>query len=554
MSTIGMMTNRPQRRISLFYKMLIAFVALSIFPAMFTGMRLLTLNNELLAAGETEWQLPKGAVEEVTGKLRLELISYLTYTFMGIGILTFFASGEVIGPINKLRQYIERYRMQPTTEKIVINSGDEVEDLAISFNQMTDNLHNLQESLEKLVNERTEALERQTRQLQATALVGRAAASIRDLDELLTRATELISDQFNFYHAGIFLLDANNQNAVLRAANSPGGKKMLESGHKLRVSETSIVGYVASMREPRIALNVGTDAVHFKNPYLPETRSEMALPLIAGNRLWGVLDVQSEEEEAFVQEDVTNLQVLADQVAIAIENAQLFVENQTALAELQSALETSRKAFGELSREAWTKLLRSRSDLGYKCRKLDTMTPLVSAATAAAKASERPSSGDAPGKQGTSRGDAGSASEDILLPISGEWDGDMLEASRSGQPVSGKDNSLAIPIKIRDHIAGVVKLRKGQSAEKWSEQEISLVGTLSDQLSVALESARLYEDTRRRAERERLTGEIISKVRASNDPQVIMKTAVRELRKALQASRVQALVTEAPTEKSEHPE
>ena len=131
----------------------------------------------------------------------------------------------------------------------------------------------------------------------------------------------------------------------------------------------------------------------------------------------------------------------------------------------------------------------------------------------------------------------------------------MLEAREKGDTVQTENNILAIPIKIRDHVAGVIRLRKssgdelrspapdrppgGQSKVAWNKEEIAIIETLSDQLGVALESARLYEDTRRRAERERLTSEIISKVRSSNDPQVILQTAVSELRRALQASRAQ---------------
>jgi len=118
----------------------------------------------------------------------------------------------------------------------------------------------------------------------------------------------------------------------------------------------------------------------------------------------------------------------------------------------------------------------------------------------------------------------------------------MIQASRTGKIVQKDDNSLVIPIKIREQVAGVLRLRKPQNAPGWSRAEIDLMQSLSDQLSVALESARLYEETRKRAERERLTGEITARVRSSDDPQIILQTAVRELRRALQASRAQVLL------------
>ena len=568
MESIKLPVTRNTRRGSLFYKLLLAFIMLSVVPAMLTGMRLLTLNQELLIASSEEWQLPASVIEEITDTLTQETIAYLTYTIMGISVVAVFASGEVLSPIIKLKGYLERFRKSQVHEQdssvrldpqaasfepVVIQTGDEVEQLAVSFTQITSDLKNLEESLENMVADRTRALERQTRQLQATAAVGRAAASIRDLDELLSRTTVLISEQFNFYHAGIFLLDAKNEFAILRAANSTGGQQMLAASHRLRIGETSIVGYVARTREPRIALNVGTDAVHFKNPYLPETRSELAVPLIAGDRLWGVLDVQSKQESAFVQDDLTNLQVLADQIAIAIENANLFIENQAALSELQAALETSRKAYGELSRDAWRKLLQARSRLGYQCKKVDMTTQLVSTArqsSASAATTENIAESDISASDRAKKGSRDlrgiDESADIITPVASDWRAEMIKASRLGNTVHGEANTLAVPIKIRDHIAGVVRLQKNENAEAWSEQEIALIETISDQLAVALESARLYEDTRRRAERERLTGEIVSKVRSSNDPQVILQTAVSELRRALQASRAQAIVTEKP--------
>jgi nitrate/nitrite-specific signal transduction histidine kinase len=240
-----------------------------------------------------------------------------------------------------------------------VKREDEIGTLGLAFNSMTGQLRDLIVGLEQRVTERTRDLERRAVQLQAAAEVGHAAASIRDLDELLPRVTHLISDRFGFYHAGVFLLDDAGEYAVLRAANSDGGRRMLDRGHRLRVGAQGIVGYVTGAGEPRIALDVGEDSIHFRNPDLPGTRSEMALPLIVGGRVLGALDVQSTEEAAFTQEDTEVLQVLADQVAVALENARLF-------ADAQEALEATRRAFGEMSRRAWEETLRARPELGFR--------------------------------------------------------------------------------------------------------------------------------------------------------------------------------------------
>ncbi|MBN1812839.1 MAG: GAF domain-containing protein [Anaerolineae bacterium] len=184
---------------------------------------------------------------------------------------------------------------------------------------------------------RTQDLERRSVQLQAAAEVSRTAISVRDLDALLSQVTHLISEQFGFYHTGIFLLDEADEYAVLQAANSAGGQRMLEEGHRLKVGKQGVVGYVTGTGEPHIVLDVGTDAVHFNNPLLPETRSEMALPLKLGAQIIGALDVQSKQEGAFDEKDATVLQTMADQLAIAIENARLLHEAQQTVHELSTA-------------------------------------------------------------------------------------------------------------------------------------------------------------------------------------------------------------------------
>ncbi|HEY74461.1 MAG: hypothetical protein DRJ03_05855 [Chloroflexi bacterium] len=183
----------------------------------------------------------------------------------------------------------------------------------------------------------TQELEHLVAQLKATAKMSQAATFIHDLGTLLSQVTHMVHDQFGFYHAGIFLLDEDNDYAVLQAANSEGGQRMLAKGHKLRVGEQGVVGYVTGTGSPRIALDVGADAVYFDNPLLPETRSEMALPLKVGERIIGALDVQSKREAAYDKDDVMVLQIMADQLAVTIENARLLGATQETVRELSSS-------------------------------------------------------------------------------------------------------------------------------------------------------------------------------------------------------------------------
>ncbi|MDY7077045.1 MAG: GAF domain-containing protein [Chloroflexota bacterium] len=180
-----------------------------------------------------------------------------------------------------------------------------------------------------------EQARRRVRLLGAGAKVGRSIASILDLDALLNTTVDVICDEFGFYYAGVFLIDETGEWAVLRAGRGEAGATMVAAGHKLKVDGHSMVGAATGRRKARIALDVGEEPVHFKNPYLPHTRSEMALPLVAGNEVIGALTVQSVEEAAFGDDDVTALQSMADQLAIAIHNARLHLQNQRLLAQAE---------------------------------------------------------------------------------------------------------------------------------------------------------------------------------------------------------------------------
>ncbi len=256
------------------------------------------------------------------------------------------------------------------------------------------------------------------------------------------------------------------------------------------------MGYVTKTGEPRVALDVGVDAVHFDTPDLPGTRSEMALPLRARGEIIGALDVQSTEPEAFSDEDVAVLQTLADQVAMAISNAQLFQR-------VEESLEMERRAYGEVSRRAWRELLHTQSDLAFL------------------------------------------SDERGISPGGDLWESQMETALRTGKAAaaSGSGQSLAIPIKVRGQIIGVIDTQKPGDAAEWTAEEIALTEALTEQLGMALEGARLYQDTQRRAERERLTGQITARIRESLDIDTVLQTAIREIGEALGIAEVEVRMT-----------
>jgi GAF domain-containing protein len=233
-------------------------------------------------------------------------------------------------------------------------------------------LERLQEErtrLEKQLEEKAAGLTRKTEQLRATAYIARQSAEVQDLASLLNTVAHLVTDQFGFYHTGIFLMSENGSQVVLQAASSKGGQRLVEKGHSLSVGTEGIVGYVAAQKKPRIALDVGTDAVFFDNPDLPLTHSEVALPLLVRNKVLGVLDIQSERPQAFGPDDMDVLQTLADQIAVAIDNARLLVDTQAAMVQLEAL--TSIRTY-----EAWGQKLREQgrtftyTPLGLRAEKI----------------------------------------------------------------------------------------------------------------------------------------------------------------------------------------
>jgi GAF domain-containing protein len=202
--------------------------------------------------------------------------------------------------------------------------------LEVHFNRMITQLEGLQTSLEKQVAERTA-------QLSAVNEVGRSVSAILDPEELIEKVVNLITNRFGHYYTAIFLVDATGKWAELKSATGETGRVLRESRHRLAVDGRNMVGTAISQRVARIALDVGAEPVRFNNPLLPYTRSEIAIPLIAGERVLGALDVQSTREAAFAPSDIETFQNMANQVAIAIENARLFQEINIRLQELQAA-------------------------------------------------------------------------------------------------------------------------------------------------------------------------------------------------------------------------
>jgi GAF domain-containing protein/HAMP domain-containing protein len=465
---------------------------------------------------------------------------------VGTTVLTF---RSIANPIEQLREATGRLAAGYLEERIPIEWADEFGQLATAFNKMAEQIQASCAELEERVAERTRELQeanwqlqRRAMQLEASAEVGRAITSVFDMNELLRRTVELIRERFGFYHAGIFLLDNTGEWAVLQEATGDAGAQMKAQGHRLAVGETSMVGWTALHRRPRIALDVGEDAVHFANPLLPHTRSEMTLPLMVGGRVLGVLDIQSTAEAAFDEDDVRVLQNMADQIAIALENARRISQETTLLETASPLYRVSRRLTTAMTeKEVAEAIIAAVADTGADSCAIGIFDPPESDAPEAIyfisswrrdRASLVPPGARLPM----------SASNVPVHVLNNLWvvpdvtqSPDLTEEQAAFALEMGMRAMVAVPLRVRGRLMGFLAVSR-IAPGPFAESALRLYEVLSDQAAVALERALLLKQARQQAERERLRAEIANRVRASTEVDTILQIAIRELGRALRSS------------------
>ena len=408
-------------------------------------------------------------------------------------ILIWLAIRRVLQPVNDLTETASAIASGDLSRVAPVTSEDEIGTLARAFNAMTAQLRNSLSGLEKQVAERTLDLEVRSSYLQASTEVSQIAASILDPLQLAQEVVDLIRERFSLYYVGLFQIDQNKEWAVLKAGTGKAGQNMLARGHRIRIG-SGMVGWCIANAQARIALEAGGDPVRLATSDLPETRSEAALPLRSRNQLIGALTLQSVVVGAFDKDNIAVFQILADQVAIALDNARLFAESQ-------DTLNTMQTIYGEMSQEAWKKLLHEQTAIAY-------------------------------------RGDIQGIS---VLPETRNMDGDTsayqaqqnVPSASETRTNDGEQSSLEIPITVRGNVIGVLDTHKTADNPMWKPEEVAIVQTVADQLGLALESAQLYRESQYRAERERLVSQITAQMRESLDVDTVLQTAAREMLRAL---------------------
>ena len=342
-----------------------------------------------------------------------------------------------------------------------------------------------------------EQTERRAEQLKAVANVGEAVTGLMDLNEVLKITVDLIRDRFGFYHVSIFLLDEHREWAVVRASTGRVGKIMVERPHRLAVGSNSIVGFATENAMPRIALDVGEEAVYFDNPLLPDTRSEMALPLLSRGVVIGALDVQSVEANAFTNEDVETLQIMANQITTAIENARLFEQTQRRLNEQAMLYRIGTKIGGTLQLQQTTDILVLETAEALNVSEC-VLTLIEEGNTTYIISNYVKEGSSLKGGQGIRRTIEESAGvADILKtkqeaiihiddPDDGSW---AFEYLRTYQGTA----LIIVPILLRNEVIGLLEVYDDKPGRRFKQEDVALLDSIALQAANAIENARLFE-------------------------------------------------------------
>lgn len=421
----------------------------------------------------------------------------LLFTNILVGLFTaalaftiiYITAQSISDPIINLAQKANALATGEMGTRIVIDREDEIGGLSSSFNIMAEQLQNLVRTLEEKVEDRTQGLQIQANRLLLASEIARDAAALGNLDELLNHTSRLVLDRFHFYHTGIFLIDQQREYAILRASPTEAGQEMLRQNYRLKIGKEGMVGNVAITGDVAVVLDTTLDTLYTNNPLLPQTQSEVAIPLKVESRVIGILDVQSEIINAFTQDDIVVLQIMADQLALAIERVQLVEQLEGRLSELEHAYQQ----FTVTSWQYFSQQPDFKAGYNFDGVKLSPINSFPA------------------------------------------WSQDALRRGRpvvlSGKTSDSKDSFLAVPLKLRGQIIGVLSIRF--TSDTINIETINLSEEIANRLAVALENARLYTETQKLAQQERAVSEISTRITTSINIENILRTAVQELGRML---------------------
>lgn len=449
---------------------------------------------------ETGWSLalafPRDELLQKASSPQNTLIFYAGLTLIVFGALLYVLTRSITTPLRHLTEYASQLSAEKLkltegklTQPIEIHTRDEIEDLAEAFNQMSDELAQAFETLETKVADRSRDLERRSLELETIAEVAREITIIHDIDTLLNVSANLICERFRYYHVGIFLVDERGEYAILRAASGAAASQMIEQGYKLRVGQEGLVGSVTRTGQADVAFDIETAAMRSRNPFLPQTRSEIALPLRSRSITTGALDIHADTQSAFSEHDIKALQLLADQLAAAIENAQLVEQVENALAELN-------KTYNLQTQGAWRSTINQYERPAYEYDGIQ------------------------------------------VRPVPQNLPASMLKQLEYGEPVVIRENdrqgtTLMVPLMVLNQIIGVIGLEHEDPNHVWTAEETTIAQAAANRAGITLENARLLEESQRRAMKERAIFDATARIGSVSNIGNILHVTAEEIERVL---------------------
>jgi nitrate/nitrite-specific signal transduction histidine kinase len=295
-------------------------------PSIITTQPLVLGNKQFILVGEQRLaDALSPAADTIVGISVISVIALIIAVVLVIVIVA-----QVVNPIEQLSKTAQIIQGGNLKARAVVNGRDEIADLSQSFNNMTERLENSIVTLEDQVAERV-------RDISLASDVSRDVTRELDSAFLLQNVVDRTASVFSLYHVSVFLYNAKEKTLYLQRGTGDVGAKMLAAGKQFAVGDKGLVPQAAQKREAVLANDVQQSVVHLPNPLLPETRAELAIPMLFRDQLIGVLDLQARTVNRFHDEDVNILKTLAEQIATAVRNAQLFEEVQRALHEAERA-------------------------------------------------------------------------------------------------------------------------------------------------------------------------------------------------------------------------
>lgn len=447
-----------------------------------------------------DWQvLAYGRQSDVLPAFLQQARQVVPVTILGAVVVAMMAAAIVarrlVQPLSALTQVAYEISHGNLGLQAPVTTRDEIGALAQAFNAMAD-------EIQQMVTELEDRVVARTTQLENIVNLNRRLSAVLELSELMRVVVQETQSYFSYDHVHIFLFDEARNNLVTAEASGPVGALLKGQGFQIGLTDPdSIVAQVARSTQPVLVADTTHRQRWLPHPQLPHTRSELAVPILVQGHIEGVLDVHSNQIGGLSGQDITVLQALADQLAIALRNANLFQRTEAALTE-------ARRLQRYYTYQAWDTFNIQQEKRDYEIRSPE-VPALAQVETPEADLAVR-------------------EARTITL------DRPAVVTDAATAP----PQTLATPLKLGDQVIGVLGLHADADETQWSDNDIALIEAISAQMSLAIENARLFDETGRRAIRERQIAEATQRIWASGELEQVLQEAVLQVGHNLDAGRV----------------